>query len=54
MAEQQEGLAGLMVGSVPRMVRRSLMAAITWAMYEEIVRAAPVTTHAGTGTGTQR
>eukprot|EP00096_Caligus_rogercresseyi_P000947 TRINITY_DN1151_c0_g1_i2.p1 TRINITY_DN1151_c0_g1~~TRINITY_DN1151_c0_g1_i2.p1 ORF type:complete len:288 (-),score=71.52 TRINITY_DN1151_c0_g1_i2:266-1129(-) len=34
----EAGLKGYFVGLAPRMLRRSLMAALTWSVYEEIIK----------------
>lgn len=33
---QNEGVRGLFNGMMPRMLRRTFMAAFTWAFYEEV------------------
>ena len=38
MLLQNEGVRGLFHGMMPRMLRRTFMAAFTWAFYEEVSR----------------
>lgn len=39
---QQEGPRGLLVGSTPRILRRTIMAALAWAIYERAMRLAGI------------
>ena len=39
----QDGLRGFFLGLVPRLVRKTLSAAITWTLYEELVKILMVT-----------
>jgi len=34
----QDGVRGFFVGGVPRMLRRTMMAALAWTVYEQAMR----------------